>query len=300
MPRRNGTRAVRRSSASGVRRTGSARWLSTVTAPWPGKCLSAPIVPASAMPRCAATTCAAATFGNPEAERVPITGSAGPRVTSATGASTEVKPSPRISRAPAREASRVSSGSRAAPAVMNEGEARGRVADPDHRAALLVHADERRVPTVAHGELHRGVDRRDLGAGVDVLRHGHDATEVQSTDHPRRRPGTPVAGHHDLAGELGQRQPTHERPGVPDLGAGRTPGRRLRRPLDLDHRTRPFPGRHGGSGGGRGHHRGAQEQHHDGAGQGAAHTRNSRNRRDSRVAEPPTSAGLTRPVAGVG
>ena len=144
-----------------------------------------------------------------------------------------------------------------------------------------------------------------LTAAIWVLELMFSATgttppRCSGQDHPRRRPGTPVAGHHDLAGELGQRQPTHERPGVPDLGAGRTPGRRLRRPLDLDHRTRPFPGRHGGSGGGRRHHRGAQEQHHDGGHRGGAHTRNSRNRRDSRVAEPPTSAGLTRPVAGVG
>ena len=121
MPRRNGTRSVRRSVASDVRSTGSARWLSTVTDPCPGKCLRAPIVPASAMPRSAATTWAAATAGKPEAERVPITGSAGPRVTSATGASTEVKPRPRISRAPARAARRVSCGSRAAPVDMNDG-----------------------------------------------------------------------------------------------------------------------------------------------------------------------------------
>ena len=121
MPRRKGTSAVRRSSGSDVRSTGSAWWLSTVTEPWPGKCLRAPITPASASPAWAATTWTAASRGKPDAERVPMTGSAGPRVTSATGASTEVKPRPRISRAPAAATRRVSRGSRAAPADMKDG-----------------------------------------------------------------------------------------------------------------------------------------------------------------------------------
>ncbi len=106
-----------------MRSTGSAWWLSTVTEPWPGKCLRAPITPASASPASAATTWAAATRGKPEAERVPMTGSAGPRVTSATGASTEVKPRPRISRPLAAAVRRVRAGSRAAPVDMNAGNA---------------------------------------------------------------------------------------------------------------------------------------------------------------------------------
>ena len=63
IPRRKGTRSVRRSSASDFPSTGSARWLSTVTEPWPGKCLRVPITPAAAMPRSAATTCSAASRG---------------------------------------------------------------------------------------------------------------------------------------------------------------------------------------------------------------------------------------------
>ena len=202
MPRRNGTRsdpAQRRAATSGA--PGSARWLSTVTDPCPGKCLRAPIIPASAMPRCAATTCVLRRpAGKPEAERVPITGSAGPRVTSATGAQhrgeAEAAHLPGAGPAP-RDGS--AAASRAAPVDMNDGKRVRRVADPHDGAALLVDADERGVPAAAHGPLDRRVDRaRSAALEVMFSATGDHAAEVQPPDQGGRRPGPPVARDDDL------------------------------------------------------------------------------------------------------
>ena len=59
--------------------------------------------------------------GRPPAERLPITASPSPTVTSASGARTTSKPRPRISAALARAARSVVAASPAAPAAMNDG-----------------------------------------------------------------------------------------------------------------------------------------------------------------------------------
>ena len=82
-------------------------------------------------PVAAATTCSATTSGRDEADRDPIVGSPGPDVTSASGAKSTVKPSPRSSAAPAAYASCVSVASPAAPVLMNVG---NRVAAPRSRS----------------------------------------------------------------------------------------------------------------------------------------------------------------------
>ena len=53
--------------------------------------------PESAKPVAAATTCSATVAGSDDAAREPIVGSPGPDVTSASGAKSTVKPSPRSS-----------------------------------------------------------------------------------------------------------------------------------------------------------------------------------------------------------
>ena len=87
--------------------------------------------PAVLKPVAAATTCSATTPGRDEADRDPIVGSPGPDVTSASGAKSTVKPSPRSSAAPAAYASCVSPASPAAPALMKVG---NRVAAPRSRS----------------------------------------------------------------------------------------------------------------------------------------------------------------------
>ncbi|CAB4765465.1 unannotated protein [freshwater metagenome] len=118
---RKGTRSVRSSCTTGRGCTGSPRWLSTVSDPWPGKCLTTGSTPASRSPRAAATPCRATVPGSEPAEREPITGSRGPAVTSVSGARSTSIPDQASSRPTAAWAARVSAGSPAAPAAMKAG-----------------------------------------------------------------------------------------------------------------------------------------------------------------------------------
>ena len=87
--------------------------------------------PAPEKPSAAATTCSATLAGLDDADRDPIVGSPGPEVTSASGAKSTVKPSPRSSAPLAAYACWVSAGSPAAPALMKVG---NRVAAPRSRS----------------------------------------------------------------------------------------------------------------------------------------------------------------------
>ena len=142
MPNRNGTSAVRRSSGSDVRSTGSAWWLSTVTEPWPGKCLRVPITPASANPAWAATTWTAASRGKPDAEPGPDdrVGRAARHVRHGREHRGEAETT---HLACVRRRHLTGQPEVAGRARGHEGrEAGGRVADPYDRATLLVDADE--------------------------------------------------------------------------------------------------------------------------------------------------------------
>ena len=96
MPARNGTRSLAPSSASDRRCTGSPTWLSVVDRAVPREVLDHRHDPADAKPVAAAVDVLgdAAAVDEP-ALRAPIAGSAGPVVTSASGAKSTLNPSPR-------------------------------------------------------------------------------------------------------------------------------------------------------------------------------------------------------------
>ena len=224
MPRAKGTRSDASSCAIDLPCTGRVRWLSAGTDPWPGKCLMTGRTPAELKPVAAATTCSATTPGRDEADRDPIVGSPGPDVTSASGAKSTVKPSPRSSAAPAAYAScvsaRVTSGAGA-----HEGREPGRrAAQPLDDATLLVDAEEER-PRAGDLAGQRPVDGPDLLGRGHVGTEGDHASEVQVADHPHRGVGPLPVGDDDLTGEVGQLHPADD----------------PRRPVQLGPRWDPTP-----------------------------------------------------------
>ena len=225
-----GTRSTA-SSCSRVRVwTGRVRWLSCGTDPWPGKCLSTGTTADRWIPSAAASTWALARRGSEPAERDPIVGSPGPEVTSASGAKTTSKPSPRSSAALARWAAVVTCGSRAAPADMKVGK---RVASPLTRSTIPPSWSTDR--NSGHGRrtarVQRRVDRAHLpGRGHVVGERDHPA-QVQAADHRHRGGGAAPLRDDHLAGQVGQRHPAHLARGALQLGTGRPPALDQSQPL---------------------------------------------------------------------
>ena len=241
--------------------------------------------PAVLKPVAAATTCSATTPGRDEADRDPIVGSPGPDVTSASGAKSTVKPSPRSSAAPAAYASCVSAGVTSGAGAHEGREPGRRAAQPLDHAALLVDAEEER-PLAGDLAGQRPVDGPDLLGRGDVGAEGDHAAEVQVADHPHRGVGPLPVGDDDLPGEVGQPHPADDprRPvqlgpvGTPALGQPellrrrRRDGRRARGgralggPLLVPARVLPVA-----RGQRRDEHEGGSEAHQGRGGAGAHH-----------------------------
>jgi len=110
-----GTRSLARNWSNVASWTGSPSWESTLTEPWPGKCLAAGSSPEASIPFEKATPRSAAVSALPDMDRAPIVGSAGPMVTSVAGAKSTLKPRAASSAAMASPASAASGSLPAAP-----------------------------------------------------------------------------------------------------------------------------------------------------------------------------------------
>ena len=220
----NGTRSVARSSGIPRRCTGSARWLSTSSEPWPGKCFTTGSTPADSMPSIAATTCRATRPGRPPAAREPTTASRSPTLTSAYRRQHHVE----------TKSSHLGCADPRGPAGQRRvvGRARGherrerrdaQVDSADH-STLLVDGDECGVPPSSHDAGDRAVHPTDLRQRGDVRLECHDATEVQPADHGRGRPRSAPSRHDHLPRLLPQAHPRDCRLSPGRLGSSASVG----------------------------------------------------------------------------
>ncbi len=219
---RKGTRSDSSSPARVFVCTGSVRWLSAGTDPWPGKCLITGSTPDDEKPSAAATTCSDTARGRDDGEREPIVGSPGPDVTSASGAKSTVNPRPRSSAPLAAYALRVSAVSSAAPALMKVG---NRVAAPRNRSTTPPSWSTPRKSGHFRParRLSAALTALDLRGRHDVGVERDHAPEVEVADHRHGRGRPAPLGHDQLAGELGQAQAPDQARSPVQLGPVRPP-----------------------------------------------------------------------------